>query len=119
MSWRCSTAVLAAAFTIACGGNDDTALVVASTSLSLVTFNAAQLAELAQYPEQRLAAIERDLPRLGADVVCLQELWDVRTLDGVAVALAEAFPYSHRSVRAAGGVSGADCTDSEATLLAE
>lgn len=122
MSWRCSTAVLAAAFTIACGGNDDTALVGATTSLSLVTFNAAQLAELAQYPAERLAATERDLPRLGADVICLQELWDVSTLAGVADALIGAFPYSHRSVRAVGGVGGAggaDCTESEATLLAE
>lgn len=119
MSWRCSTAVLVAAFTIGCGGNDGTAVVVGSTSLSLVTFNAAQLAELAQYPEQRLAATERDLPRLGADVVCLQELWDVRTLDGVADALEDTFPYSHRSVQAAGGIGGADCTEDEATLLAE
>src|SRR5688572_31065417 len=113
MSWRCFAAALLAALTIGCGGDDDTEVGGGSTSLSLVTFNAAQLAELAQYPEQRLAATERDLPRLGADVVCLQELWDVRTLDGVADALAEAFPYSHRSVRAAGGVSGADCTESE------
>lgn len=119
MSWRCSTAVLVAAFTIGCGGDDNTAVVGGSTSLSLVTFNAAQLAELAQYPEQRLAATERDLPRLGADVVCLQELWDVRALDGVADALVGTFPYSHRSVQATGGVGGADCTESEATSLAE
>jgi endonuclease/exonuclease/phosphatase family metal-dependent hydrolase len=119
MSWRCSTAALVAAFTIGCGGNDDTAVVGGSTSLSLVTFNAAQLAELAQYPEQRLAATQRDLPRLGADIVCLQELWDVRTLEGTADALAEAFPYSHRSVQATGGIGGADCTESEASTLAE
>lgn len=120
MSWRCSTAALVAALTIGCGGNDSTEVVVGTTSLSLVTFNAAQLAELAQYPEQRLAATERDLPRLGADVVCLQELWDVRTLDGVADALATTFPYSHRSVQAMAGIGGdADCTESEATLLAE
>lgn len=119
MSWRCFTAALVAALTVGCGGNDNTEVVGGSTSLSLVTFNAAQLAELAQYPAQRLAATERDLPRLGADVVCLQELWDVRTLAGVADALAGAFPYSHRSVQATGGVGGADCTESEATRLAE
>jgi endonuclease/exonuclease/phosphatase family metal-dependent hydrolase len=129
MSFRWCAAGLSvcAAFTTGCGGDDVAATPVgtATAALSLVTFNAAQLAELAQYPAQRLAATERDLPGLGADVVCLQELWDVGTLEGVADALGQTFPYSHRSVQAVngGGVesggASASCTQAEATLLSE
>jgi endonuclease/exonuclease/phosphatase family metal-dependent hydrolase len=111
---------LAALLALGCGGDGEEGPVFGQRSLSLVSFNAAQLAELAQYPEQRLAAVERDLPRLDADVVCLQELWDVGTLAQVADALESTFPYNHRSVRASGGIDGgADCTTEEATLLSE
>lgn len=58
-----------------CGGNDTTALLAPVVDLSLVTFKAAIGVGLAPHAEQRLTAIEQDLPALSADVVCLQELW--------------------------------------------
>jgi endonuclease/exonuclease/phosphatase family metal-dependent hydrolase len=109
-----------AAFLLGCDSDDEAPPAPVDVgTLSLVSFNAAQLAQLAEYPEQRLAATERDLPTLGADVVCLQELWDVGTLAGVAAALEDTFPYSHRSVQSVGGVGGASCTQAEATLLSD
>ncbi len=83
--------------------------------LSLVTFNAAIGVGLAPYAEQRLEAIERSLPDLGADVLCLQELWQPSDLERLASNLASEFPYSHRSVSAATTFQG--CSDSEAELL--
>jgi hypothetical protein len=53
----------------ACGGDDATALPEPVTALSLVTFNTALGLGLSPYLDQRLDAIERDLPGLGADVV--------------------------------------------------
>lgn len=102
-----------------CGGDDETALVEPITGLSLVTFNAALGLGLAPYLEQRLEAIERDLPDLGADVVCLQELWQPETIERISASLEAEFPYSHQSVQAlgGGGLGGPGCTESEATLL--
>ena len=78
------------------GGSD-------SGQLSLVTFNTAIGVGLAPYAAQRLDAIERALPTLGADVICLQELWQPDDLERLASGLAREFPYSHRSVLASGG----------------
>ncbi|HKO92609.1 MAG TPA: endonuclease/exonuclease/phosphatase family protein, partial [Polyangiaceae bacterium] len=83
------------------------------------TFNAAIGVGLAPYAEQRLDAIERALPALGADIICLQELWQPDDLERLASNLAGEFPYSHRSVQASGAGLPARCTDSEATLLLE
>jgi endonuclease/exonuclease/phosphatase family metal-dependent hydrolase len=88
-----------------------------SGQLSLVTFNTAIGVGLAPYAEQRLDAIERALPTLGADVICLQELWQPDDLERLASDLAGEFPYSHRSVLASGGAIESRCTDSEAQLL--
>lgn len=86
--------------------------------LSLVTFNAAIGVGLAPYAEQRLEVIERSLPELGADVICLQELWQPDDLERLATNLASEFPHSHRSV-SGGGAGAAGCTESEAALLLE
>jgi endonuclease/exonuclease/phosphatase family metal-dependent hydrolase len=103
-----------------CGGSEDGELAAPLTQLSFVTFNAALAAGLSPYPEQRLAAIERDLPGLSADIVCLQEVWEPRDIQHVSEALAPALPYAHFSVRAlagTSGVGGAVCTEAEAGLL--
>lgn len=106
---------LLAVFLLHCGG-DETDVAEPVRQLSLVTFNAALGVGLAPYPEQRLEAIERDLPALGADVVCLQEIWLPENIERLTASLSDQFPYSLRSVRVAGGVGGS-CTDSEAALL--
>jgi hypothetical protein len=49
------------------GGSEEPVL-----ELSLVSFNAALGVGLAPYAQQRLEAVEADLPGLGADVICLQ-----------------------------------------------
>ncbi len=64
-----------------CGGDDTASSPV--TELSMVTFNAAVAVGLAEYPEQRLAALERDLPGLAADVICLQELWQPENIQRI------------------------------------
>jgi endonuclease/exonuclease/phosphatase family metal-dependent hydrolase len=88
-----------------------------SAALSLASFNAAVGVGLAAYAPQRLDAIERDLPELGADVICLQELWQPEDLERLTQALASEYPHSHRSVQATGGGVGAACTSAEATSL--
>ncbi|MEY4543931.1 MAG: hypothetical protein RL685_126 [Pseudomonadota bacterium] len=90
-----------------------------SGQLSLVTFNAAIGVGLAPYAAQRLDAIERALATLGADVICLQELWQPADVERIATNLVSEFPYSHRSVLAGGAALEARCTDSEAALLLE
>jgi len=90
-----------------------------ASELTLVTFNAAIGVGLAPYAEQRLDAIERALPALGADVICLQELWQPDDLERLASNLASEFPYSHRSAQTSEASLPARCTDSEAMLLLE
>lgn len=102
---------------LSCGGDDATPVLEPVTELSLVTFNAALGLGLAPYLDQRLDVIERDLPDLGADVICLQELWQPEIIDRITTSLEVAFPYSHQSVQAMGGVGAAGCTEGEATLL--
>lgn len=106
---------LLAVFMLHCGG-DETDVSEPLRQLSLVTFNAALGVGLAPYPEPRLEAIERDLPALGADVVCLQEIWLPEDIERLTASLSAQFPHSLRSVSVAGGVGGS-CTDSEAALL--
>src|SRR5690349_12941854 len=60
---------LFAVLSVHCGG-DETDVREPIDALTLVTFNAALGVGLAPYAEQRLDAIERDLPTLDADVVC-------------------------------------------------
>lgn len=84
--------------------------------LSLVSFNAALGVGLAPYPEQRLEAIEAGLPGLGADVICLQEVWLPENLERIASALSSEYPYNHRSVQSLGG-GAAVCTEREAASL--
>lgn len=100
-----------------CGGRDETEVTDPVRELTLATFNAAIGVGLAPYAEQRLEAIQGSLPNLGADVICLQELWRPQDLESVAQALAGDFPYSHRSVTSSGGAGGPACTDAEAALL--
>ena len=92
---------LLAVFVLHCG-SDETDVAEPVRQLSLVTFNAALGVGLAPYPEQRLDVIERDLPALGADVVCLQEIWLPENIERLTASLAAQFPHSLRSVRAAG-----------------
>ncbi len=98
-----------------CGG-DQTDVVEPVRELSLVSFNAALGVGLAPYLERRLDVIEADLPSLGADLICLQEVWQPENVDRLVSSLASRYPYTHRSVRSMGG-GGAACTPSEAQLL--
>lgn len=104
-----------------CGGDDVTELSLPVLELSLATFNAAIGVGLAPHAEQRLDAIERDLPSLAADVICLQELWRPEDIERIAQTLGGEFPYSHSSARergaSVGGAAGPACTESEAGLL--
>jgi endonuclease/exonuclease/phosphatase family metal-dependent hydrolase len=98
-----------------CGGGQ-TNVSEPVTELSLASFNTALGVGLAPYLEQRLDAIERDLPELPADVICLQEVWQPEDIERLVVSLGSSFPHSVRSVRQTGG-GGAACTQEEATLL--
>jgi endonuclease/exonuclease/phosphatase family metal-dependent hydrolase len=98
-----------------CGGDSDGEQPPV-VELSLVSFNAALGVGLAPYPEQRLDAIEADLPGLDADVICLQEIWLPEDIERLVASLSGQYPYNHRSVRASGGGSAA-CTEQEASLL--
>jgi endonuclease/exonuclease/phosphatase family metal-dependent hydrolase len=89
---------------------------VPSGALSLATFNTAIGVGLAPFAAQRLDAIERDLPGLDADVLCLQELWQPDDLERIASALQSEYPYTHRSV-GAGGIGQQACTADEASQL--
>lgn len=98
-----------------CGG-DETDVTEPVTELSMVSFNAALGVGLAPYLDQRLEAIERDLPGLPADVICLQEVWQPENIEQLVGSLQDSFPYSLRSVQQTGG-GGAACTEDEAALL--
>lgn len=97
-------------------GDDQTDLAEPVRELGLVSFNTALGVGLAPYKDQRLDAIEADLPGLGADLICLQEVWEPESIDRLTNALAREYPYSHRSVRLTGG-GGAACSQMEAALL--
>jgi endonuclease/exonuclease/phosphatase family metal-dependent hydrolase len=99
----------------ACSGGDSSEM-GAADSLSLATLNNAIGVGLAPYAPERLDAIVRDLPALGADVLCLQELWQPDDMDRLTLALAGDYPYTHRAVQATSG-AGAACTNAEADSL--
>lgn len=117
--WEVARAFSSAILLFHCGGEDATEVAEPVTELSLVTFNAALGLGLSPYLDQRLDVIERDLPDVGADVVCLQELWQPEIVERLTTSLQAEFPYSHQSVQAVGGgAQGATgCTESEAMLL--
>jgi endonuclease/exonuclease/phosphatase family metal-dependent hydrolase len=100
----------------ACSGDDSTDTRAAS-ALSLVTLNNAIGVGLAPYAPQRLDAIISDLPGLGADVLCLQELWQPDDMDRLTLALAGDYPHSQRAVQAIGGAASAACSKAEADSL--
>jgi endonuclease/exonuclease/phosphatase family metal-dependent hydrolase len=99
----------------ACSGDD--AKQAAANSLSLVTLNNAIGVGLAPYAPERLDAIIADLPGLGADVLCLQELWQPVDMDRLTLALAAEYPYTQRAVQVTGGAAGAACSKAEADSL--
>jgi endonuclease/exonuclease/phosphatase family metal-dependent hydrolase len=121
MSFRAAGILVLFSTWLACSDRDPRRLGAEESAplaeLSLASFNAAIGVGLAPYAPQRLDAIVRDLPGVGADVLCLQELWQPEDLERVTQALAAEYPYSHRSVRAAGGASGPACSEAEATSL--
>lgn len=100
-----------------CACSEDDPAKAGANSLSLVTLNNAIGVGLAPYAPERLEAIIGDLPALGADVVCLQELWQPDDMDRLTLALAGDYPHSHRAVQASGGAAGAACSNAEADSL--
>jgi len=100
----------------ACSGDDSTET-GAANSLSLATLNTAIGVGLAPYAPQRLDAIIDDLRGLGADVLCLQELWQPDDMGRLTFALRRDYPYTQRAVQATGGAASAACTNAEADSL--
>lgn len=109
MKCRALLVICSASLALLHCGSDETDVVEPVSELSLVSFNTALGVGLAPYLEQRLGVIEADLPSLGADVICLQEVWRPENVDRLVNDLAADYPYSHRSVRSTGG-AGAACT---------
>ncbi len=120
VGWQASFPCCVAALLLGCGGDrDHTAISPVATELSLVTFNVALGVGLSPYLEQRLDVIEADLPGLGADVVCMQELWRPEDIARLSASLGTAFPYAHWSVQAEGDAeaAGPSCSSEEADTL--
>ena len=110
--------VLAGLLLAACNGEDATRLRGTVSELTVVTFNTALGVGLAEYPEQRFEAIARDLSELGADVICLQEVWQYDDVERMAALLEPTHPYASWSVQPrASSQSGAACLESESSLL--
>jgi endonuclease/exonuclease/phosphatase family metal-dependent hydrolase len=85
------------------------------TKLSFLTFNTALIAQTENL-EQRLSATINDIPNTGADVICLQELWEPKHLKEVASKLRDAYPYAHWSVSEGQEVAGCNAADTDALL---
>jgi endonuclease/exonuclease/phosphatase family metal-dependent hydrolase len=120
VDWKAYSPCCFAVVLLGCGGDrDHTAISPVATELSLVTFNVALGVGLSPYLEQRLDSIEADLPGLGADVVCLQELWRPEDIERLSSNLGGEFPYAHWSVQAEGDAeaAGPSCSDAEADVL--
>ena len=101
----------------ACSSDDQTTVHPHAQAVSFLSFNTALGVGLAPYVDARLEAIERDLPGLAADVVCLQEVWRAADAERLSAALSEEYPYSHWSVRLGSGEAGERCMASEADAL--
>ncbi len=102
------------------GCGDDTSRAANQTEpFTLVTFNTALGVGLAEYPEQRLPAIAEALAELSADVLCLQEAWQLRQAEALVAALAETYPHAYYSVAAGtrDGEAGPACDEYETELL--
>jgi endonuclease/exonuclease/phosphatase family metal-dependent hydrolase len=102
-----------------CGSTDDGSGPAEDRGFTLVTFNTALGVGLAPYPDERLGVIARDLGTLGADVVCLQEVWQLQQTQLLAAAASADFPYAYYSVAAVGDPTGVPpCTDADTAALA-
>ncbi len=87
-----------------------------SEPLELVTFNAALGVGLADYPEERLTALLQALPELSADVVCLQEIWQVAQVMAITEGVRSSFPYTFHSMESQGTL-GQRCGTTESAAL--
>jgi endonuclease/exonuclease/phosphatase family metal-dependent hydrolase len=85
--------------------------------LSFLTFNGAFGVGLADYPDERLAALIREIPRVEADVVCFNEVWQLPDVVRLVDALAEQYPHSHYSVRSSTEATTGGCSATEASAL--
>jgi endonuclease/exonuclease/phosphatase family metal-dependent hydrolase len=113
---------LATVMLLGCSGNDEQAEPEpAAARVSFATFNTALGVGLAEYPAERLDRIAEDLPELGADVVCLQEVWQLEQTLALVAALEAHLPYAYYTVAALQGEqqpATAACDASEVALLA-
>lgn len=87
---------------------------------SFATYNTGLALNYVDYAAERYAAVLDALGTVEADVLCLQEVWEVEHVDGVIAGLAEAYPhafYADTTVEDTGTPPA--CTDEEtAPLLA-
>jgi endonuclease/exonuclease/phosphatase family metal-dependent hydrolase len=103
--------VLLALFGLGCSGNDSSS----APPVSFATFNTALVAQ-AENVEARLEATGRDLPKLNADVVCLQEVWQPEHVDALVEALKDDYPYAHWSAKASEASYGCNQTETDSLI---
>jgi endonuclease/exonuclease/phosphatase family metal-dependent hydrolase len=110
-----SVFVLLAGLLDACGDSDVTSDVPNDASaVSFLTFNTALIAQTGNLDE-RLDMIARDLPNTGADVLCLQEVWQPEHVDALVSKVEAVYPFAHWSVNKAEAAVG--CNESETSTL--
>ena len=62
---------------------------------SFATYNTGLAINYVDYAEERYAAVLEALGNLEADVVCLQEVWEVEHVEGLIDGLKGVYPYAH------------------------
>jgi len=102
---------------VGCSGSDESESGAPPPPISFVTFNAALGVGFSENPAERLTVIQRDLPSLGADVICLQEVWQPADIDTLVAGLAGDYPHAHYSVSEIADAVAGGCTQEEADLL--
>jgi endonuclease/exonuclease/phosphatase family metal-dependent hydrolase len=111
-------AALGSAWMWACGSGDGQWSDRPRMDVTLLTFNTALGVGLSEYLDQRLGVIAGDLPRLGPDVLCLQEVWQLERVQQLAEALEPKLPYAYWTVTPWGeNAEEPACTPAETDAL--
>lgn len=83
-----------------------------------VTYNAGLAYGFVPYAEARLPLVGPAVAKLGADVVCLQEVWEPADVSAVIAATAEALPHAYwDDTTGTGGTLPAACGEAEAAPM--
>jgi endonuclease/exonuclease/phosphatase family metal-dependent hydrolase len=86
---------------------------------TFVTYNAGLVSGFVPYADERSPKVVEALAGVDADVVCLQEVWDLDDIDAVISGVATVFPHEYHVITDAGddGTTEPACTPAEATPL--